>query len=327
MLGRTLFDHGELLLARAHLEQGLALYDSRQHRSHAFSYGYDPGVAGLSCIALVLWHLGYMDQALEKGRDAVILAQELSHPYSLAFAFGIVAEFHQFRREVQVVQARAKAAITLSDEQGFPVFSALGTILQGWALTEQSQEEEGIAQMRQGLTTWRATGAEMWQSHFLALLAEVYGKMRRVEEGLVVLAEAMDFVQTTGERYYEAELYRLKGELTLQLETRGWRLETSPPSSQASSLKSQAPSGAEQEAEGYFLKAIEIAQKQQAKSLELRATTSLARLWQQQGKTVEAHKMLEEIYSWFTEGFDTVDLKEAQALLSQLADDPARFSS
>jgi predicted ATPase len=155
--------------------------------------------------------------------------------------------------------------------------------------------------MHQGMAAWRVTGAEMWRSHILALLAEVYGKVGQIEKGLTVLDEALDEVNKTGERVSEAELYRLKGELTLQSEVPGPKSEV------------------EKEAEECFHKAIEIARKQQAKSLELRAAISLARLWQQQGKNDEAWQMLAEIYNWFTEGFDTKDLQEARALLDELS--------
>ena len=214
-LGRNLFDRGELMLARAHLEQGIALYDPLQHGSHAFLYGYDPGVAGLSCMALVLWHLGYPNEALKRNHEALTLAQELAHPFSLAFAFFFTDRLCQFRRDGQTAQERAEAAIALSREHGFPLFVAEGTILRGWALAEQGQEEEGIVQMRQGMAAWRVTGAEMWRSNFLALLAEAYGKVGQVEEGVSVLEEALAQVDKTGERFYEAELYRLKGKLLL----------------------------------------------------------------------------------------------------------------
>jgi adenylate cyclase len=179
---------------------------------------------------------------------------------------------------------------------------AWGIMHRGWVLTGQGQEEEGITQIRQGMATWRAEGAEVQRSHFLALLAEAHRKMGQPEEGLSVLAEALAVVDKAGERYCEAELYRIKGELTLA-------------QSSVQSLESRVS-----EAEGCFLRAIEIAQKQQAKSLELRATVSLARLWQQQGKRAEAHHMLSEIYHWFTEGFDTKDLQEAKRLLEELAE-------
>jgi predicted ATPase len=169
--------------------------------------------------------------------------------------------------------------------------------------------------MRQGLAAYRAIGGEMMRSQFLALLAEVHGKMGQADEGLMALAEALAAVDKTGERRWEAELYRLRGELTLQQEFRGQSSEfkVSRPQPQTPSIQ------AEGEAEACFHKAIQIACKQQAKSLELRATTSLARLWQQQGKRTEAHNLLSEVYNWFTEGFDTADLKDAKALLGELS--------
>ena len=214
--------------------------------------------------------------------------------------------------------------MTLSTEQGFPYWLAIETIVQGWTLAEQGQVEEGIAQMHQGLAAYRATGAELQRPSFLALLAEAHRKVGQMEEGLAVLAEALAQVEKTGERYYEAELYRLKGTLTLQSKTSLGQVldksKTSPKQVQDKSRASQDKlDDTEKEAEECFHKAIEIARKQQAKSLELRAVMSLARLWQQQGKKEEAWQMLAEIYGWFTEGFDTKDLKEAKALLEELS--------
>jgi class 3 adenylate cyclase/predicted ATPase len=299
-LGEPLFTLGELAPARAHLEQGLALYNLQQHRSLAILYGMDPEVMCLNFAAFTLWHLGYPEQALQRGHEAIRLAQELSHPYSLAVALSSAAVLHHYRREEQAVQERAAAAITLSIEQGFPIWLGFGTILGGWALAERGQGEEGITQIRQGIVTWRATGAEIWRPYWLSLLAEAYEKVGQAKEGLATLAEALTVVDNSGERFYEAELYRLKGGLTLQ-----------------SSIPSLEPRV--KEAEVCFLKAIEIARKQQAKSLELRAVMNLSRLWQRQGKKDEARQLLAEIYGWFTEGFDTKDLQEAKALLEELS--------
>jgi predicted ATPase len=286
----------ELGSAQAHLEQGVALYDPQQHRSLGFLYGRDPGVDCRSYAAWALWYLGYPDQALAMITEALTLAQELAHPLSLVFALNCAAALHHFRREDQPAQARAEATIILSTEQGFPFWLAWGTILRGWVLAEQGQGEEGLAQMRQGLAAFRATGAEVDQPYFLGLLAEVYGKVGQAAEGLMVLAEALAAVQNTGERFYEAELYRLKGKLLL-----------------ARSSENQA------EAEACIRQSLDIARRQQAKSLELRTAMSLSRLWQGQGKRTEARQLLAEIYGWFTEGFDTADLKEAKALLEELA--------
>jgi predicted ATPase len=310
-LGNASFWLGEVASARAHSEQSIALYDPQQHRSLAFLYGDDPGVLCLSYAAGALWSLGYPEQALKRSHEALTLAQELSHPSSLAFALSWAAMLHQYRWEGQAAQERVEATIALSTEQGFPYWLTFGTILRGWVLAEQGQGEEGIGQIRQGMEAWRATGAELRRPYYLALLAEAYGKVGQAEKGLTALAEALTVADKTGERFYEAELYRLKGQLTLQkFQVSGSKFQESP--------KSEVR-GPESEAEECFLKAIEIAGKQEAKSLELRAVMSLSRLWQQQGKKAEARQMLAEIYGWFTEGFDTADLKEAKALLEELA--------
>ncbi|MBI3301640.1 MAG: AAA family ATPase [Deltaproteobacteria bacterium] len=306
-LGITLFWCGDFTSAQAHLEQGIALYDRQQHRSHAFLYGLDPAVHCLSYTAWGLWFLGYPDQALQRSHEALTLARELTHLFSLAAALYFAARLHQYRWEKQLTQEQAEAAVTLSTEQGFPEWLAVGTILRGWALAEQGQGEEGIAQMHRGLAAGQATGGELGRSLFLALLAETYGNTGQSEEGLSVLAEALAVADNTGERFYEAELYRLKGELSLKSR----QVKTSQDKSEDWC--------AESEAEGCFRKAIEIARRQSAKSLELRAVMSLSRLWQSQGKKDEARRMLAEIYGWFTEGFGTVDLQEAKALLEELA--------
>jgi predicted ATPase len=200
---------------------------------------------------------------------------------------------------------------------------AWATILQGWALAEQGQGEEGIVQMCQGLDAWRATGAGVIP-YFLALLAEAYGKMKQVEKGLHVLDEVIASIPKAEKSFSGAELYRLKGTLTLQSQTGQRQVmggsKTSQDKSADASPEYPIPSTqAEAEAEACFLRAMEIARHQQAKSLELRVVMSLARLWQQQGRKAEARQRLAEIYGWFTEGFDTVDLKEARALVEELA--------
>jgi predicted ATPase len=324
-LGASLFRLGEFSAAWAYLEQGITLYNPQQRRSRA---GSDPGVLCLLHAAWVLWLLGYPDQALNRSHEALTLAQDLSHPFSLAFALNFAAEVHRLRREGQVAQKRAEAAITLSTERGFTVWLTGGIILRGWALAEQGQQEEGIAYMRQGLMTCRVTGIESGQPHYLAMLAEAYGKGGQAEEGLAMLAEALAMVDKNGEREWEAELYRLKGQLTLQSKVEGPKSKVEEArrvgiarqnmsSSEVGTVGDAHPTR-ETEAEEYFWKAIELARRQQAKSLELRAVMSLSRLWQQQGKKKEAHTMLAEIYGWFTEGFDTKDLQEAKELLEEL---------
>jgi predicted ATPase len=285
---------GEFVAAREHAEHGVALYDLHQHRSLAFLYGEDPGVVCLLCATLTLWPLGFPDLALKRSREALTLAQKLSHPHSLAFALVVSVFLHQFRQEKLLVLEPLEALITLSNEHGFALWLAHGIFWQGWLLTEQGQKEEGITQMRQGLVAYQATGMRWLLTYVLALLAEALWKREQAEEGLAVLDEALAAVDKTGERYYEAELKRLRGELQLQ-------------------------SRVQNEAEECFRQSIEIARRQSAKSLELRAVMSLSRLWQKQGKQEEARQMLTEIYGWFTEGFDTADLKEAKELLQEVS--------
>ena len=315
-LGGELFQLGELARAWEHFAQGIACSDPQHHHSQISLYGMDAQVVCRGYGSWALWHLGYPAKALQHCQEALTLAQYLSHPHSLALALIFAAFLYSFLREDQPAQDQAEAGIMLSTEQGFANWLAWGTITRGWALAEQRQVEEGIAQMRQGLDVYRATGSELAQTYFLALLAEGYGKTGQTEEGQTVLAEALTAVDKTDERFYEPELYRLKGELLLARESK----------SQKSEIPSPQPLTPSIQAEACFLKAIEIARKQQSKSLELRATTSLARLWQQQSiqhearaKTDEAHQMLSEIYHWFTEGFETKDLQEAKALLEEFS--------
>jgi len=247
-------------------------------------------------VALVLWYLGYPDQARTRGTEALTLAQELSHPASLAYVLYWVAFLYHQRREVQKTQEWTDASIDLSTEQGFAYWPPQGTILQGWVLTEGGQVAEGIVRMHQGLVAIQATGTEIQRAYSLGLLANAYRQVGQVREGLVVLDEALMAVDKTGGGWPEAELHRLKGALLLSLSADN-----------------------HVEAEGCFHQALAVARRQQAKSLELRAAMSLSRLWQQQDKRVEAHQLLTEIYGWFTEGFDTADLQEAKALLAALA--------
>ncbi len=242
-------------------------------------------------MAWTLWALGYPGQALQESDKGLTLARELVYPAGLAGALQSVALLHLFRRERQAVQ---EAFMALAAEQGFAELLASGMILRGWALFASGQETAGVEQMRQGLAALQAIGGEVRRPLFLALLAEAYGGIGQIEKGLHVLAEALAAAEKTGGRFYEAELYRLKGELLV-----------------AYAAEPNA------EAEACFHQALDIARRQQAKSLELRAAMSLSRLWQQQGKRDEPRQLLAPIYGWFTEGFDTADLQEAKALLDE----------
>jgi predicted ATPase len=295
-LGSVSFYMGAVASAHTYCVQGIALCNHQQYHAAAFRYGEDAGVPCRTFGAWTLWHLGYPEQGRTQIDDALTLAHHVAHPFSLGYALSCAATLHQFRREACAAQASAEAAISLAQEQGFPYWMAHSSVLHGWAQAQQGQAKEGIEQIDQGLRAYRATGAEIRRPYFLALLAEAYGMMGQPEAGLTVLTEALALVDTTGECWYEAEIHRLRGELLLQ-----------------QSEDNQA------EAENCFQQAIVIAQNQEAKSLELRAATSMARLWQQQGKRQEAHDLLAPVYHWFTEGFDTLDLKDAKALLDALA--------
>ena len=291
VLGHTLLFLGEFAAARAQVRQGLALCDPPTNRPDTLLYGQHSGVACLSSAAYGLWFLGFPDRALATSREAVSWAKKLSHPFSLAFALYYGSQVRRLRREAHDMDE----LMTLTSEQGFVYWSTVGTVNEGWALAMQGAPATGIAQMRQGLAAHRATGAALYGSEHLVMLAEAQGKGGQPVEGLQTLSEALAFVDHTGEGYFAAELHRLKGELLL-LQDRS----------------NPAP------AEAAYCTAVEISHAQRAKSWELRTATSLARLWRDQGKRTEARDLLAPIYGWFTEGFDTPDLKEARALLDEL---------
>jgi predicted ATPase len=294
-LGPTYVNAGDWAAARLHLEQTIALYDRQQHGAHLVYGGHDPCVCCRSFLAQCLWMLGYPDQAGRRSQETLALARELLHPLSLAVARFQTGTFHQFRRDVSETRELADALLALAAEQGFAFHRAAGSVLQGWALAEQGHGEAGLAQIRQGLA---ASGVIplFVRGYFLALLAEACGKAGKVEEGLAALAEALRAIENTGIGFYEPELHRLRGELLL----------------------ARAPEHPT-DAEVCFQQAIVIARRHSAKSLELRAVLSLSRLYHQQGKKEESHQMLAEIYGWFTEGLDTVDLREAEALLQEVS--------
>ena len=295
-LGNTSYWMGEFVPAREHLKIAITFYDPERHGPLAFRYlGFDHGVACLSHAAWTLWQLGYPDQALNKVHEALALAQKLSHPHSLVFAQFFLGVLRQYRREARAAQENAERVIALCAEHGLTDYWAWANSLRGWAMAEQGRNEEGIGQIQEGLAASRATGADVFRPYFLCLLAEACLETGRLDDGLSALTEALVAEDEQENRSCEAETYRLKGELLLR----------------------QDQSNAS-EAQHCFQRAIGIARKQSAKSWELRATTSLARLLNEQGRRDEARTMLAEIYGWFTEGFDTADLKDAKALLDEL---------
>ena len=299
-LGFTLFHRGELAAARRHLAQGVALYGGQTPLVATTYVGgvQDPKMLCLSYTARVLWLLGYPDQAVQQSQEALAHAHTLAHPFTLLHALTQGIMIHRWRGEMRQLQERSEAVRTLATEQGITYVAAVRTFYRGLWLLRHGQAQEGTAQMQQGLTAYRGMGARIELPYMLAQLAETYGSLGQSSAGLAILAEALALVETTGERWWEAELYRLQGELL-------WAQAGTPPSVG--------------EVEACMQKALAIARHQQAKSLELRAAMSLSRLWQRQGKRTEAHALLAPVYGWFTEGFDTADLQEAKALLEELA--------
>jgi class 3 adenylate cyclase/predicted ATPase len=299
--GNSLFLFGQFIPALVHIERAIAVYDPQKHHVHAFLYGLDPGVFCLAKSAWLLALLGRLDQASKKVGEALALAHQQSHAFSLAVALMNVPPVHEFRGEWAAMQQAQEAAIAICAERGFASILAQATMHRGHALAQQGQIEEGIGLMRGGLAAQLATGAVLFRPIFLCYLAKAYGTAGRFEEGLATVAEAITIMEKTDERLCEAELYRLKGEFVLGRSG----VETEPE--------------VQTEAEECLRKAIEIARRQEAKYLELKAVMSLSRLWQQQGKKDEARRMLAEIYGWFSEGFDTKDLNDAKALIDQLS--------
>ncbi len=292
----TLYWRGEFSQGLEHAEEGLRLYDPEKHRGHEYlQASANAGVWALFYLGWTLVSLGYPDQAIARAREALALAQELSHPFSEATALFSLGRVHLERGDSQASLKMADALIALSDEHGFRFYLGWGTLHRFQALTEERQLLDGIAKIRSVFKGLRAMGGVMQSSWVLAKLAWAHSRAGQVEEGLAVVAEAMEFVTKTGERHAEAELHRVKGELLL----------ARTPADQAV-------------AEESFRNALEIARTQSAKFWELCAATSLARLWQQQGLKDQGRELLAPIHEWFTEGFDTPAVKEAKALLDEL---------
>src|SRR5262245_30216154 len=287
---------GDFPAARVHLEHSCRLADTVPSPSLFLHDGMVPEVPLRIWLARVLWVLGYADQAQQRSYEAVALAQQRQHTPSLAYAELNAALLSHCRRDVAATQAHAEALMALASEQGFGVRLEQGRMLRGWALAMRADVAAGLAHLRQGLAASQSTGPELLRPHWLAALAEVYGRAGQPQAGLQVLAEAVTLIATTELRWWEAEVYRLQGELLLQL-----------------------PSPAGPQAEAAFLRALDVARRQEAKALELRAACSLSRLWQQQGQREAARDLLAPLYAWFTEGLDTPDLQEAQTLLAVLA--------
>jgi predicted ATPase len=299
VLGDTLYWFGEFPRALEHLERGMELYRFDEHRALAHQHaGYDPGVACRSFSAYALWYLGYPDRAVRRNEEAIALARELSQTFSMILAVQFGTAVRHLRREAPLAKAGAETEIALSTEQTNAFFLGCGMVEQGWAMAQEGQADEGVTRIVRGMDVCRSSGAVLEFPHCWASLAEAYRGAGRIDEALQAVAEGLKQAHETSARFNEAELYRLKGELLLAGTDPGI-----------------------DDAERCFRQALEIARRQSAKSLELRAATSLGRLLRRQGKREDARRLLEEVYAWFTEGFDTADLKDARALLDELATD------
>jgi class 3 adenylate cyclase/predicted ATPase len=294
-LGTFLFQLGRLAESLAHSDRGLALYDPMRDQSSRFVYAIDSRVVCLLWLSQALLALGYPEQAQVRQGEALATARALAHPNTIAQALFCDWTVHQLLRDGRATQAQAEELIALTTERGLPLWRAAGMVIRGWALAAGGRAEDSIAVIRRGLADYRATGAELFSPYFLALLADVYGRADQAAIGLSLLADVLGGVEQTGVRWIEAELHRLHGELRLAL-----------------------PEPDHPGAEACFLRAMAIAREQQAKLWELRAATSVGRLWAEQGRRAEAQDLLAPVYGWFTEGFDTADLKDAKALLGEL---------
>jgi predicted ATPase len=283
---------GDVDAARGFLEQCVALYDPEQHQDHLARYGgAAAGVTALACLSTVLWLLGYPQQAVTRSAQAIALAQALGHPFSLAFALSFTMTLSFHLRQPQATHALAERLIALAGEQQFPYWLASGMLRRGWALVAQGQVAEGMAQLQR---TWTTVERTLLESDHV-VMADAYARAGQPAEGLAVLHDALAAMHEQSKTYWTPEVYRLRGDLLLQ----------------------QTPPDVQQ-AEASWQQALALARSQPARSLELRAATRLARLWQRQGKPAAARALLEPIYNAFTEGFDTPDLQEALALLEAL---------
>jgi class 3 adenylate cyclase/predicted ATPase len=292
--GRNLMFAGRFASSRSHLEEVFARYDRNSHRSLVHQAGFHPQVNAKGHLGMVLFCLGYPDQALAQSSAAIAEARKLAHPPSIASSLALGARLLSLDANNAVLGDWVDQLVAVTAEQGLPHWRAQGTIGRGWVKVQNGDAAEGISLLYSGSTAYRATGAEIWMPHHIALLARAYEIAEQIEESLALLDEALQIVARTAERWFAAELNRHKGDLLLR-------------------------QGHFEAAEGLYRKALSIAQEQEAKLWELRAAVSLAQLRRDQGRRTEARDLLAPVYGWFTEGFGTADLKEAKALLVELA--------
>jgi predicted ATPase len=292
--GRNLMFVGRFASSRSHLEEALALYDPISHRSLGHQAGYHPQVVSQAYLGIVLFCLGFPDQALAWSSAAIAEARRLLHPPFLAVSLTVGAVLLSLVGDDAALDERADELVAVATEQGFPFWRAVGAIYRGWVKVKNGDVDEGMFLLRSGSAAYRATGAEAWTPYHIALLARACEIAGQIEEAVDLLDDALQIVERTGERWVAAELNRHKGRLLLH-------------------------QGHTDSAEELYRKALSIAEEQGAKLWELRAAASLARLRRDQGRRAEARELLAPVYGWFTEGLGTPDLVEAKALLDELS--------
>lgn len=290
----NLFHLGEFNQTRNYTELAMATYHSENHEFYMTNYGQDPQVACFLFESLANWLLGYPDIATQQSEHIIALAQKISNPFSLAWGFNCKAWLALYSKQVPKALQAADALMAVAVENEFPFFIMLSNLIRAWVAIQLNQPEKAINQIEETLKMWKSVGAVLARHCHLTFLAEGYGKLKKPAKALEILAECVDEIERTKECFWEAELYRLKGKFLLDLNQVA-------------------------KAEENYLKSLDVARRQHAKSLELRSTVSLCRLWQLQGKTIEAKALLSEIYGWFTQGFDMPDLIAAQQLLGELS--------
>jgi tetratricopeptide (TPR) repeat protein len=295
ILGGILFWMGEFAQSRYHLEQSNELYDFQQHYNLAYIYWIDPKSHSLCNLSLLLWLFGFPEQSFQKIKEASIFTKELAHTYSTINHLNWSTILNAFRKDSAAVQENAQELIQISKDKRIPFGFDWGTVMNNWAMASQNNSLQNV-DMNQIISSIKNIGSQAPLPYAMIVTAEALISAGQIDKALETLNETQEIINKTGFRAFEAELYRIKGMCILA-----------------------QSSGDQNEAESYFKQSISIAQKQQAKSLELRTAICLSRLWQSQGKREEARNLLSEIYGWFTEGFDTADLQEAKALLEELS--------
>jgi predicted ATPase len=296
IMGNSSLFTGDLVEARAHYDRAVTLYAAEEHRPLAMRFGQDVRVAVLSFRSWALWLLGYPDAALVDANQALRDAREIDHAATLMFALALTPQAHFLSADYATVSASNDKLLALAYDKNARYWKAVGTVLKGNVFAVTGRTLDAIQEITSGLTAFRSTGATLYVPSWLSYLARAYADLGKIDDAWRCIGEATAAIEMTKQRWCEAEVNRVAGEITLM---------------------SPEPDAAK--AQEYFERALAVARQQQAKSWELRAAMSMARLWRDQGKRNEARDLLTPVYNWFTEGFDTCDLKEAKALLGALA--------